>query len=141
MGKKYLSQYYEKNDAERKNLTRLAKVYLRDFHNKPIKKEDKPIRIHENYVEILKSQKKINQEDFIILKKLQKKIEMQLEDLSAEGIGNDGSFDFVNPASLEFRGISELYNMVNGGLLFVVLFLFAHIIYTIFSSIRTYIEN
>jgi len=73
MGKKYLSQYYEKNDAERKNLTRLAKVYLRDFHNKPIKKEDKPIRIHENYVEILKSQKKINQEDFIILKKLQKK--------------------------------------------------------------------
>jgi hypothetical protein len=141
MGKKYLNQYYQKNDAERKNLTRLAKVYLRDFHGKPIKKEYKPIRIQKNYIEISKNQKKINQEEYYIIKKLQKKIETYLEDLSTEGIGNDGGFDFVNPASLEFRGISELYNMVNGGLLFVVLFLFAHIIYTIFSSIRTYVEN
>lgn len=57
------------------------------------------------------------------------------------GFGNDGNWEFSMPASLEFRGIMELYNTVMWELLAISFILVVLCVFIIYKTISAYIEN
>lgn len=61
------------------------------------------------------------------------------DELLCAKVGSEGNWDFLIPASLEFRGIMDLYNMVMWKLLFVFLLLILLCLYITFFFVGSYV--
>jgi len=85
----------------------------------------------EKIIESMEYKKKLDQCFFLINK----------QDNTGMVFSNDGAFDFLNPWSLEFKGIYELYHFIMLQLLLIFLILIFIVLFGIFKVTSSLIEN